>query len=57
MFDETKQQRFFAKFEGIVIEDAAIKEENKMNIAGEDDKHCENVCQIQPTTGGGNHEV
>jgi hypothetical protein len=43
MFDEMKQRSLFAKFESIVIKDAAIKEEQKSNIAGDDVKHCDQV--------------
>ena len=57
MYDEMKRQHLFAKFEGIVIDDAQIKDEQKSNIAGDDVRHFENICQIQPTTGDRNHEV
>ena len=57
MYEKTKQNSLFAKFEGIKIDDAPTNNEKKLNIAGDDVKHCETVCQIQTTTGGGNHEV
>ena len=43
MYDDTKQNSLFAKFEGIKIDDAATNNEKKLNIAGDDVKHCETV--------------
>ena len=45
MYDETKQQQLFAKFDGIKVDDAATENETKSNIAGEDVKRCETVFQ------------
>jgi len=57
MYDEMKQQQLFEKFDGIKVDDAPASKEQKLNIAGEDVKRCETVCQIQATSGDGNHEV
>ena len=43
MYDDTKQNSLFAKFEGIKIDDAATNNEKKLHIAGDDVKHCETV--------------
>jgi len=45
MYDETKQQQLFAKFDGIKINDAPTNNTKKLNIAGEDVKRCETVFQ------------
>jgi hypothetical protein len=43
MYDDTKQQSLFAKFDCIVIDDAATDNEKKLNIAGDDLRHCKTV--------------